>query len=70
MSAQRTRGEIVRLAHRGLRAVLVDDSETWGALTLLRERGRPHFSDAEIRCVASVTGPTAGVISAPGRAPA
>jgi DNA-binding CsgD family transcriptional regulator len=39
-----------------LRAVLVSDSETWGALTLLRERGRPHFAPAEVRYVASVAG--------------
>jgi DNA-binding CsgD family transcriptional regulator len=39
-----------------LRAVLVSDSETWGALTLLRERGRPHFAPADVRYVASVAG--------------
>jgi DNA-binding CsgD family transcriptional regulator len=42
-----------------LRAVLVSDTETWGALTLLRERGRPHFTQAEVRRVASLTGPLA-----------
>jgi DNA-binding CsgD family transcriptional regulator len=38
-----------------LRAMLLSDAEAWGALTLLRERGRPHFTDAEVRRVASVT---------------
>jgi DNA-binding CsgD family transcriptional regulator len=38
-----------------LRAVLASDSETWGALTLLRERGRPHFSDDEVRGVSALT---------------
>jgi DNA-binding CsgD family transcriptional regulator len=42
-----------------LRAALVGDSETWGALTLLRERGRPHFAPAEVRCVAALAGPLA-----------
>jgi DNA-binding CsgD family transcriptional regulator len=38
-----------------LRAVLASGSETWGALTLLRERGRPHFSDDEVRRVNALT---------------
>jgi DNA-binding NarL/FixJ family response regulator len=38
-----------------LRAVLVDDSGTWGALTLLRERGRPSFEPREARLVASLS---------------
>jgi DNA-binding CsgD family transcriptional regulator len=42
-----------------LRAVLVGDTEPWGALTLLRERGRAHFTDAEVRRVASLAGPLA-----------
>jgi DNA-binding CsgD family transcriptional regulator len=42
-----------------LRAVLVSGSETWGALTLLRERGRRHFTAAEVRGVALVAGPLA-----------
>src|SRR5262249_41376876 len=42
-----------------LRAVLVSDSETWGALTLLRERGRPHFTQTEVRHVASLARPLA-----------
>jgi DNA-binding CsgD family transcriptional regulator len=39
-----------------LRAVLVSDSEAWGALTLLRERGRPHFTPAEVHGIAALTG--------------
>jgi DNA-binding CsgD family transcriptional regulator len=42
-----------------LRAVLASDTETWGALTLLRERGRPHFSDDEVGRVNALTGPLA-----------
>lgn len=42
-----------------LRAVLRSDSQVWGALTLLRERGRPHFTDAEVRQVATLTAPLA-----------
>ena len=38
-----------------LRAVLISDSETWGALTLLRERGRRHFTQADVRRVTSLT---------------
>jgi len=37
-----------------LRAVLPGATGTWGALTLLRERGRPPFSPAEIGFVASM----------------
>ena len=43
-----------------LRAVLVSDGEAWGALTLLRERGRLHFTEKEVRRVASLVGPLAG----------
>jgi DNA-binding CsgD family transcriptional regulator len=39
-----------------LRAVLTDSTGTWGALTLLRESGRPFFTPAEVRFVASLTG--------------
>ena len=39
-----------------LRAVLVSDAEIWGALTLLRERGRPHFTESEVRRVTSLVG--------------
>ena len=39
-----------------LRAVLADASGTWGALTLLREAKRPHFTPAEVRFVASLAG--------------
>lgn len=38
-----------------LRAVLSDDAGTWGALTLLRVAGRPHFTPTEVRFVASLT---------------
>jgi len=38
-----------------LRVVLISDSEAWGALTLLRERGRRHFTQAEVRRVTSLT---------------
>ena len=37
-----------------LRAVLVADGSAWGALTLLRERGAPHFTSTEVRRVAAV----------------
>lgn len=37
-----------------LRAALPGATGTWGALTLLRERGRPHFSPAEIRFVTAM----------------
>jgi DNA-binding CsgD family transcriptional regulator len=39
-----------------LRAALVSESQVWGALTLLRERGRPHFTRTEVGRVASITG--------------
>jgi DNA-binding CsgD family transcriptional regulator len=38
-----------------LRIALSDDSATRGALTLLREANRPHFSPAEVRYVASIS---------------
>ena len=38
-----------------LRAVLSDATGTWGALTLLRATGRPHFTRSEVRFVASLT---------------
>jgi DNA-binding CsgD family transcriptional regulator len=38
-----------------LRAVLVTESGTWGALTLLRERGRPNFGPRESGLVASLS---------------
>lgn len=42
-----------------LRAVLVSDAVAWGALTLLRERGRRDFTPAEVRRVALLSGPLA-----------
>lgn len=39
-----------------LRAVLPGPSGTWGALTLLREVKRPHFTSAEVRFVESLSG--------------
>jgi DNA-binding CsgD family transcriptional regulator len=39
-----------------LRSVLTGAGGPWGALTLLREIGRPHFAPAEVRFVASVAG--------------
>ena len=39
-----------------LRAVLVSDATTWGALTLLRASDRGHFSPADAALVASVSG--------------
>lgn len=39
-----------------LRAVLSGTTGTWGALTLLREAKRPHFTPAEVRFVASLAG--------------
>ncbi len=42
-----------------LRMVLSDDSGCWGTLTLLREADSPHFTPADVRFVASLTGPIA-----------
>jgi DNA-binding CsgD family transcriptional regulator len=39
-----------------LRAVLPGSTGTWGALTLLRSTGTPHFTGAEVGFVASVAG--------------
>ena len=39
-----------------LRAVFSGATGTWGALTLMREARRPHFSPAEVRFVASLAG--------------
>ena len=39
-----------------LRAVLSDAAGTWGALTLMREAGRPRFTAADVRFVASLGG--------------
>jgi DNA-binding CsgD family transcriptional regulator len=39
-----------------LRVVLSDATGTWGALTLLREVRRPHFTPADVRFVASLAG--------------
>lgn len=39
-----------------LRAVLSGATGTWGALTLLREAKRPHFTPADVRFVASLAG--------------
>jgi DNA-binding CsgD family transcriptional regulator len=38
-----------------LRAVLSDAAGTWGALTLSRATGSPHFTPSEVRFVASLT---------------
>lgn len=42
-----------------LRAVLVGESGTWGALTLLREKGRANFEPHESRLLASLSRPFA-----------
>jgi DNA-binding CsgD family transcriptional regulator len=42
-----------------LRAVLTGATGSWGALTLLREAKRPHFTPAEVGFVASLAGPLA-----------
>jgi GAF domain-containing protein len=42
-----------------LRAVLAGATGSWGALTLLREAKRPHFTPAEVGFVASLAGPLA-----------
>ena len=39
-----------------LRTVLTGPTGSWGNLTLLREARRPHFSDADVRFVASLAG--------------
>ena len=39
-----------------LRAVLADDSATWGALTLPRASDRPHFAPGDAALVASLSG--------------
>jgi DNA-binding NarL/FixJ family response regulator len=39
-----------------LRAALPGTTGTWGALTLLREAGRPNFTTSEVRFVASLAG--------------
>ena len=42
-----------------LRAVLADETGSWGALTLLREAKRPLFTPTEVRFVASLAEPLA-----------
>jgi DNA-binding NarL/FixJ family response regulator len=42
-----------------LRAVLVNESGTWGALTLMRNKGRADFEPRETRLVASLSRPFA-----------
>jgi DNA-binding CsgD family transcriptional regulator len=42
-----------------LRAVLADETGTWGGLTLLRGDDRPHFSEAETAAVATLARPLA-----------
>ena len=37
-----------------LRTVLTGPTGSWGSLTLLREARRPHFTDADVRFVASL----------------
>jgi DNA-binding CsgD family transcriptional regulator len=60
-----TRGELdLSVRHRELkrpngfgdelRAALVGDGGTWGAITLLRESGRPDFAERDVRLVSSV----------------
>ncbi|MBM7789857.1 helix-turn-helix transcriptional regulator [Tenggerimyces flavus] len=39
-----------------LRAMLVDGSGTWGALTLMRTQGQPRFTKAEVDLVATLAG--------------
>jgi DNA-binding NarL/FixJ family response regulator len=39
-----------------LRAALSSSTGTWGALTLLREAHRPHFTHSEVRFVSSLAG--------------
>lgn len=39
-----------------LRVVLSSSTGTWGALTVFREKDRPHFSSSEVRLVTSLTG--------------
>ncbi|WP_165977900.1 helix-turn-helix transcriptional regulator [Nonomuraea diastatica] len=39
-----------------LRAVLSSSTGTWGALTVFRETGSPHFSVSEVRLLSSLTG--------------
>ena len=43
-----------------LRVVFSDATGTWGALTLLRQTGRPHFAPADVRFAASLAGAVAG----------
>ena len=38
-----------------LRAALVDDTGTWGAITLLREAGAEHFTSADVSLLASLS---------------
>ena len=45
-----------------LRLVCVDATGAWGALTLLREAGRPPFTPAEVGFLASLSSPLAGGI--------
>jgi DNA-binding CsgD family transcriptional regulator len=42
-----------------LRVVLRDQTGAWGALTLMRSAERTHFSPAEVRFLASLSGPLA-----------
>jgi DNA-binding NarL/FixJ family response regulator len=42
-----------------LRAALTSTTGTWGALTLLRAAERPHFTEADVRFVASLAAPLA-----------
>jgi DNA-binding CsgD family transcriptional regulator len=39
-----------------MRAALIDGGSCWGALALIRSRGRPDFSDAEVSLVRRVAG--------------
>lgn len=47
-----------------LRVALTDGSVTWGALTLMRERARPAFTDADVRFVASLSSALAEAVRA------
>jgi DNA-binding CsgD family transcriptional regulator len=39
-----------------LRAALATDAGTWGGIVLMREAGRPHFTPADAKLVASLSG--------------
>jgi DNA-binding CsgD family transcriptional regulator len=53
-----------------LRVTLATDMGTWGAVTLMREAGRPHFSAADVRFMASLSIPLAEGLRSASMAPA